>query len=1042
MRIMKRIFTSALLLCLFAAVPLSVFSQGLISGRVIDQNKLNLPGASIVIKALSRNTVSDAIGSYQLLNVPYGTHHITVSYIGFSPYDTTVVVKDGKAVKLDIILQAGQGHDLQTIVIGGSNSATLKAMNQQKNSNRIVNVISADQIGRFPDPNIGDALKRVPGIYVQVDQGEASLISVRGTDPSKSTININGTNMSGTGDNRSVGINAIPSDMVQTVEVTKAITPDMDGDAIGGVVNLITRKAPYTRLLSITAGTGYSFMIQKPAYNGNIVYGDRFGKDKKLGVMASASYYRQYLGSNMHGSDWGDTKWVDGNTYFMPKYLNMEQILMERIRQSYTIGVDYKFNEKNIITLTGIYNNYKDWRQEYTLKVDDIGADYPTNWKRAPGYERGTAKGDDVEDDNGDMIDDNTGEYYVDRTNDHMHPIYNPELERHINGGVNKRNGAEIAQKIINLGLEGQHILGKVKIEWKGSYMKNRGDNPNSRSLELESENEKLAQMDYTDPRFIKAIGGTGIDNVLESLKGRPTSNSDTVDTWYMDGYSGADKRSYTRQYLGQVDVSIPIVEGKYGNTIKFGGKYRGMTKESTILNQVGWYPGFDPARKAEYDQRVANGEQVDPTDYIDWGGFWRSFGTHMENVSKDLFPHSQYEVGNTVTTEWVSHNNMNYNGSTDQFLKLEDKRDALAGNYSGKEGITAGYIMSTQNLGDKWSLIGGLRAEYSTLHYEGLNYNKRLDAIVEKTVANSHFLDFMPAFHIKWNPTKKIVGRFAYTRTISRPPYVSIAPKMNVSIKDKTVSEGNPDLKPTLSNNLDLLGEYYTGGTGLLSGGVYYKHITDYTVTRKDDIRFSQVEQFVLSPEELAASGTADAATIADYKRYYDPLKKNDDILTRTKPVNAGAADLVGMEIAFQHDLSFLPKPFNHLSLYANYTHNWIFTKKGEPELPGTADDIVNLSLAYEVHRFSARVSFNYTSSFSTVTGSLPDHKGDIYYDKVFYMDANVNFFLTKKVVLFANANNLLNQAQRSFMYQPQYTYSSLYTGTTGQVGVKFNIF
>jgi outer membrane receptor for ferrienterochelin and colicin len=78
--------------------------------------------------------------------------------------------------------------------------------------------------------------------------------------------------------------------MVQTVEVTKAITPDMDGDAIGGVVNLITRKAPYSRLLSFTLGTGYSEIVRKPTYNGNFVYGDRFLKDKKLGVMAYASY--------------------------------------------------------------------------------------------------------------------------------------------------------------------------------------------------------------------------------------------------------------------------------------------------------------------------------------------------------------------------------------------------------------------------------------------------------------------------------------------------------------------------------------------------------------------------------------------------------------------------------------------------------------------------------------------------------------------------------------------------------------------------------
>ena len=1017
-------------------------SQGLVSGRVVDQNNLNLPGATVEIKAIAKHTVSDVTGGYKLLNLPKGSHTITISYIGYTMLEKTVAIRDNEAVKLDGTLAGEANSKLQKVVVTGSTGSTLKALNQQKNSNRIVNIISADQIGRFPDPNIGDALKRVPGLYVQLDQGEASLVSVRGTDPSKSTININGTNMSGTGNDRSVGINAVPADMVQMVEVTKAITPDMDGDAIGGVINLITRRAPYTKLLSLTGGTGYSFMIQKPMVNGNVVFGNRYLKNKKLGIMASASYYRQFLGSNTHASDWSDTKWVDGKTYFMPKYLSMEQILMERIRQSYTVGIDYKFNEKHAITLTGIYNDYKDWRQRYTLKVDDIGADYPTNWKRAAGYERGTAKGNKVKDANKDMIDDVTKEYYVDLNNDPFRPIYDPELERHVNGGVNKRNGAEIAQKIINIGLEGQHIFGKVKVEWKGSYMKNHGDNPNARNLELESEMEKTVQMDYTNSRFVKAAGGTGVDNVLESLKGRPTSNSDTVDTWYADSYNGVDKRSFTQQYLAQVDITVPLWEGRFSNIIKFGGKYRGMTKENTILNQVVWKPGIDPTRRAEYGQKLASGQTVDIEDYRDWKGFWTGYGNSMQNVSRTIFPNSRYEVGGTATTEWVSHQNVSYYGNTNTFVKHQDRTDALAGNYSGEEGISAGYLMSTQKLGDKLSLIGGLRFEHSTLKYEGYNYNKRLDAIEEKITSNSNFLDFMPAFHIKYDPTKKSVFRFAYTRTISRPAYGDIAPKLNISIRDKTVSEGNPNLKPTLSNNLDLLGEYYTGGTGLISAGVYFKNISSYTVIKRDDVRFSQVQDYVMTPEELVAKGGATPATITDYKRYYDPLKKDNELLARTKPENAGTANLLGLEVAFQRKLSFLPGPLTNLNVYANYTHNWIFTKKDEPKLPGTATDILNLSIAYEVPKFNARISFNNTSAFTTITGSLANGKGDIYYDKVYYLDANVNYFITKKWVIYANANNLLNQAQRRYMWQPDYTYSSLYTGATAQIGLKLNVY
>jgi outer membrane receptor protein involved in Fe transport len=78
--------------------------------------------------------------------------------------------------------------------------------------------------------------------------------------------------MPGTGDNRAVGVDAIPADMVQSIELNKTITPDMDGDAIGGAINLITRKAPYNRRLSLTAGTGYTFLTQGPQFNGALTY--------------------------------------------------------------------------------------------------------------------------------------------------------------------------------------------------------------------------------------------------------------------------------------------------------------------------------------------------------------------------------------------------------------------------------------------------------------------------------------------------------------------------------------------------------------------------------------------------------------------------------------------------------------------------------------------------------------------------------------------------------------------------------------------------
>src|SRR5690606_26047176 len=140
-------------------------------------------------------------------------------------------------------------------------SGQSKALNTQKNNTNITHVVSTDQIGKFPDANIGDAVKRIPGITMQMDQGEARNIIVRGLSPQLNSVTLNGSRIpSAEGDNRNIQMDLIPSDMIQTIEVSKAVTPDMDADALGGSVNLITRTAPQGFRVSATLGSGINFI--------------------------------------------------------------------------------------------------------------------------------------------------------------------------------------------------------------------------------------------------------------------------------------------------------------------------------------------------------------------------------------------------------------------------------------------------------------------------------------------------------------------------------------------------------------------------------------------------------------------------------------------------------------------------------------------------------------------------------------------------------------------------------------------------------------
>lgn len=1034
---MKKIFLSLLVL-LFLSASVKANGEpidenagsGIITGRVIDETDISLPGATIQIIGISKGTVTDIDGHFRIAGLPGNRteFELTVSYVGYETVSRNIILGGNRTA--NIIIKMESNVVLDEVVVKGTTGGTLRAMNQQKNSDRIVNVISAEQVGSFPDPNIGDALKRISGVHVQYDQGEAKLVSVRGTDPSKSTISINGTAMPGTGDNRAVGVDAIPADMVQSIELSKTVTPDMDGDAIGGAINLTTRKAPYTRRLSLTAGSGYSFLTSGPQYNGALTYGERFVEDK-LGIMLSASIYRQSFGSNKHESPWDPTN-IGDKEHFLPDYLNIEQTLMDRLRQSYTLGLDYIFNQRHSLAFTGIYNDYKDWRKRYTLRIDDIGGNYKENWKKAAGYEdvaiytdaEDYAAADDpvkVLDKNNDGVDDFTGNMYIDF--DPLKPTIYPELERHVYAGENSNGGELTHKKIVNGALSGDHLIGKLRIDWLASVMRTTEDQPKLRDFELQSSNEKTVIMDYTDPRYVRASSGFTIDNIAQLIQGKNSAEVYKVDTWELDGFKGKIGNSRSNQQNYALNVDIPLIEGKFKNRLKLGGKARKMSKTKEIIGRVKWKPADDPAMPGEFN----------------WAWMWNNFAQNMKDVSAD-FRNSKYSVGHSVDAKWVAGQNVDPVNGTKDWKIVTVYNNEMADGYKADEDIYSGYIMSTQSFGNHFSVIAGLRMEHTDIYYKGTEYTQRADVTDEVEVSTSYD-SWLPGIHFRWAPEKRSVIRLAYSRTISRPDYRDLVPYVKSDIRNSTLKFGNPELLPTHSQNFDLLGERYLGSIGLISGGVYFKNIQDFRSVNYFELPWNEGKEHVPTIEEVSANPNADPKNVQTYIKDYN--KAQNKPFKVEQPINGGNANLLGMELAFQRNLDFLGDFFRRFNLYANYTHNWVFDRNKEDDnarLVGTADDIANVSLSYETRKINARVSLNYTSDFLIGSGSTTqDYR---YYDDVTYLDANLDYFVTQKLIIFASGNNLLNEIQRVYQWKKEYTVSALENGARFQVGIKYNIF
>ncbi|MEO6498713.1 MAG: TonB-dependent receptor, partial [Mucilaginibacter sp.] len=405
-------------------------------------------------------------GNYEFLNVPAGSYTVLVTYLGFKPFSADVTVTADKVAELTINMESGSITGNEVVIMGDRLLGQARALNQQKTNPNITNIVSADQIGRFPDPNIGDAMKRIPGITMQNDQGEARDIIIRGIAPELNSVSLNGDRIpSAEGDNRRVQMDLIPSDMIQTIEVNKTLTPDMDADAIGGSVNLVTRAAPNGLRLSGTLSSGYNPIRSKALYTGSLIAGNRFF-DSKLGVILSASY-----NNNDYGSDDVEATWKkddDGKTYIEEQ--EVRKYFVQRIRRSVSLASDFKINARNSLSFTSIYNWRDDRENRYRLRYTDIEPD-----------------GD------GGFV---------------------GSIQRETKGGIdNNRNKNRRLedQRVKNFSLRGDHLMGSaINLDWALSYSDARELRPNERYINFEAEDQPIS-LNLSNPERPLALGNAGL---------------------------------------------------------------------------------------------------------------------------------------------------------------------------------------------------------------------------------------------------------------------------------------------------------------------------------------------------------------------------------------------------------------------------------------------------------------------------------------------------------------------------------------------------
>ncbi len=268
-----------------------------ISGKIYDAETFDpLPGASFVLEGTNTGSSTNLNGEFAIEKVKTGPVRIMISYIGFEKVDTIVNLVKGEN---RFLIGLRRGIDLESVTVTGSTGGQLKALNQQLTSDGIRNIVSSELIGRFPDMNVAEALQRVSGINISRDRGEGSTVQLRGTPPNYAMVTINQEPISSSQENgnRAEQLDILPVSQIASMEVIKSVTPDMNGNAIAGIINLVPMVAHSpSAIFNADIGTGYVSLSNKMPSLVNFSYSQRYFsnnryKNGRLGLIAGASYY-------------------------------------------------------------------------------------------------------------------------------------------------------------------------------------------------------------------------------------------------------------------------------------------------------------------------------------------------------------------------------------------------------------------------------------------------------------------------------------------------------------------------------------------------------------------------------------------------------------------------------------------------------------------------------------------------------------------------------------------------------------------------------
>ena len=522
-----------------------IIQEGVIIGVVKDATGNPLPFALVRFKDGLRGTTTGPKGRFRV-SAPLGSQALEISYIGYETKEMTVEVIASQETQVEVVLSESSTQLDQIVVYGNLTRGQAKALQEQRNSGNIKNVVDREKFGQYPDQTAAETLQRLPGVSITRDQGEGEMVQVRGVSEQFNTLTINGERMptvEDDADGRSFGLDAFQSYLVDKITLTKALTADMDADAIGGTVNFQLREAGDDPELNIFAAGGlnaqesefedYGRSITNLAGMGS----KRFLKDK-LGLLVAGSYYNTDRGSLFNSWRYerpdADEGIQDGLETNRPRRRRTTDYDVTRERIGIVGNLDFRPDINNKLTFTYNFTAYNDEeirrqarytfasnneqrriqnrREEQELNYYKLAGEHQLN-KLKLSYGAAYITGQETTPDR--------VEFRFSRTNPQLSTLTREEQE---NLSANTSFGLEplsLSQAIIDTYLnEEDHIIGQIDLELPLSGSSRLKFGAKWRNLERKARQNEIGGItltnsspNLTNPGGGFALGGVGYDD-------------------------------------------------------------------------------------------------------------------------------------------------------------------------------------------------------------------------------------------------------------------------------------------------------------------------------------------------------------------------------------------------------------------------------------------------------------------------------------------------------------------------------------------------